>query len=110
MYLPAEVVGSVLRWVGEQPDHSSIAFDYMDRRFFAVGRRFSAQWRVRRLLELSGERLVYGSDPVAVPALMREHGLKIKCHLRSADIEAKYLWRDGEVAGPLSPYFAFVHG
>lgn len=110
MYLPAEVVSSVLRWVAGQPERSSIAFDYMDRRFFDDSSGFGASWRMRRLLELNGERLLYGLDPGSVPALMHDHGLTVKSHLCPEEQQARYLCREnGIVVGRSSPHFAFVH-
>lgn len=110
MYLPEEVVGSTLRWVAGRAEGSSIAFDYLDRQFFDDEKRFSASWRMRRMIELSGERLVYGLDRASVPALMRDHGLAVRSHLAPPDLAAKYLWRsNGKMAGRLSPHFGFVH-
>jgi methyltransferase (TIGR00027 family) len=110
MYLPAKAVVDQLEWVSCRPPSSSVAFDYFDRAFFGGGERMRGTWRVRRGLELSGERLASGFEPDAMPALVAGCGLAVKSHLGPAEQEEAYLGGgDGAPAGRVVEYAHFLH-
>jgi len=109
MYLGPEITHSVLRWTRSLPERSLLAFDYLEQRFFEDKKLFGVPQRMRFLMALGGERLVYGVDSAAVPALLEEYGLALKSHLGPADAETKYLTRrSGRTAGQSFPYFRYV--
>ncbi len=111
MYLPAESVEDVLRWVAGHPRGSSIGFDYYDRAFYRRrGRRMRGARRARFLVERSGERFLSGFDPEALPAFLGNCGLAVKSHLRAPDQEVMYLRRpNGDIAGRPIEFANFVH-
>lgn len=109
-YLTAEVVVAVLTWVGEQAPTSSVGFDYFHRSFFGGRERPRGSRRVRRAIELSGERFESGFEPGAIPALLRGCGLRQRSHLLPAEQEERYLVdSDGCHGGSPIDYSGFVH-
>ena len=110
MYLARETLESVLRWVGERPERSSIGFDYLEQCFFEDTRRFGSAARTRLAIGMSGERLVTGFDAGRMTALMREHGLCLRSHLGPIEIAAEYLrGSDGEPVGRPFAYSWYAH-
>lgn len=110
MYLSADAVSAVLRWVADRPPGSSIGFDYFGKGFFTDERRFRAPRRTRRMIERSGERLEFGLDHETVPGYLSDHGLTVRSHLLCEDIERLYLRReDSKLAGRSMRHTAFVH-
>jgi methyltransferase (TIGR00027 family) len=109
-YLPAAAVVDLLRWTSAHPAPSSIAFDYYDRAFFGGGRRLRGAWRVRRGVELGGERFASGFEPAAMPAMLAGCGLRVRDHLGPREQEDRYLRRSsGEPVGRLIEYGNLVH-
>ncbi len=109
-YLAAGVVTGVLGWVADHPPTSSVGFDYFHRSFFGGRERPRGRRRVRRTIELSGERFVCGLEPGAIPALLRGCGLSPRSHLLPAEQEERYLvGSDGSSAGRPIGYAGFVH-
>jgi methyltransferase (TIGR00027 family) len=109
LYLPAALVAVVLDWVATHRAGSSVAFDYIDRSFFAHDGRFAGSRLSRFLIERSGERLLSGFDPSAMPALLEDHGLALRSHVGPRELERYLRKRDGEVAGQPSGFSHFVH-
>ncbi len=110
MYLPAEIVVSVLSWVGGLSVGSSLGFDYFEQSFFEDERRFRLPRRTRFLLGLSGERLLYGIDPALLPDLLATHGLTVESHIGHEESAARYLRRsNGSFAGRPFAYSRYVH-
>jgi len=110
MYLNEGVVAGVLGWAGGLSERSSIAFDYMERRFFEDERRFGAPRRTRFLMARSGEELSYGIARPSLPGLLARYGLSVKSHLGPTEMEARYLRRsNGRLAGHPFAYSGFVH-
>lgn len=110
MYLSQEAVADVLGWASDRPLGSSIAFDYIYKRFFKSRRGLRGARRMRTMMQLSGERLTFGLDPDGVETLLHEYGLFLKDHKGPKSLEERYLReRDGTRVGRPLGYSAFVH-